>query len=151
MKDWQGVYTITFKTTDTGNLGAATNTFPFILNKAASKLSLGAGANYKQVGTRTGTYAYNLNFADVMKEPICDPAEGTETNPLIRGRIGFGEWMKRAVTASIYPDPKHPDAEHPEQLLTRYAVLNEMPTIRLWSRSRSPHRHRVSRPKSITS
>lgn len=98
-RTWQGTYTITLKGNETGLLAADGNKFPFSLGRSSVVVS--AGANIKTSADRTAVMSFVLNVADVLNSPPCAPDVAVAGHPFLRGRIGFGEWMRYALDAGL--------------------------------------------------
>jgi hypothetical protein len=98
-RTWQGTYTITLKGNETGSLAADGNKFPFDLARSAVVIS--AGANVKTSANRTAVMSFVLNVGDVLNSPPCAPDVAVAGHPFLRGRIGFGEWMRYALDAGL--------------------------------------------------
>ena len=92
---WQGQYTVTLKSNETGSTRALTNTFPFLPSK---KLTINAtvGGGETTTANRTGLMKFNLAFDSVKLEPVCAKVPTSSLHPFLTGRIGFEEWMDRA-------------------------------------------------------
>lgn len=96
---WQGQYTVTMKSNETGSARAATNTFPFLPSKNLS-INAVAGGGETTTANRTALMKFSLAFDDVQREPVCAEVRSSSRHPFIAGRIGFEEWMDRAFDAA---------------------------------------------------
>jgi hypothetical protein len=95
---WQGVYTVTLKSNETGSARSLNNTFPFLPAKNVSGTGI-IGAGETTTANRTALMKFSLKFDDVKQEPVCAKVHTTSLHPFITGRIGFAEWMDRAFDA----------------------------------------------------
>ncbi|MCS3452666.1 MULTISPECIES: hypothetical protein [Bradyrhizobium] len=95
---WQGVYTVTLKSNESGSAKSLNNTFPFFPAKSVSGTGI-IGAGETTTANRTALMKFSLQFDDVKRVPVCTKIQTATLHPFITGRIGFAEWMDRAFHA----------------------------------------------------
>lgn len=101
LKGWQGVYTVTLKSNETGSAKALSNTFPLVPSKNLA-VNVNAGAGVTTTANRTALMKFSLAFDRVAKEPVCFQAQTNSLHPFVTGYIGFEEWMNRALDAAEF-------------------------------------------------
>ena len=99
LKGWQGQYTVTLKSNETGSAKALTNTFPFLPSKKLT-INATAGGGETTTANRTALMKFNLAFDDVKQAPLCARVQTSSLHPFVTGRIGFQEWMDKAFDAA---------------------------------------------------
>lgn len=105
LKDWQASYIITMKANESGTLAADANKFPFALG--SSSVAVGAGGSAKGSTNRTALLKYDLDVSDIDTFQLkCKRT--TSGHPLLRGELGFAEWLDTALKASISNDDQKP-------------------------------------------
>lgn len=100
LRTWQGQYTVTLKGNETGGVKLASSTNPILLPRG-STLNLGVGGGGTTTANRIAILKFNLDFATVRDGPRCEPPPAYAAHPLLKGRIGFEEWMDRAFDGAL--------------------------------------------------
>ncbi len=100
LRTWQGQYTVTLKGNETGGVKISSSTSPILL-PARSTLNLGLGGGGATTANRIAILKFNLDFATVRDGPRCEPPTAYAAHPLLKGRIGFEEWMDRALDGAL--------------------------------------------------
>jgi hypothetical protein len=100
LRTWQGQYTVTLKGNETGGVKLASSTNPILLPRG-STLNLGVGGGGTTTANRIAILKFNLDFATVRDGPRCEPPPAYAAHPLLKGRIGFEDWMDRAFDGAL--------------------------------------------------
>jgi hypothetical protein len=103
--DWQGSYNITLKANEAGTLAADANKIPADIGR--SSVVVGFGADIKAAANRTAVLKYDLEVSDVKRD-ASSCAGSAVAHPLLRGDLGFREWLDTALKASVVEEGQDP-------------------------------------------
>lgn len=100
LKTWQGQYTITLKGNETGSAKIASTATPILIS-SRTNLNIGAGGGTTTTANRTALLKFTLDFSKVKRDGVCVRLAPASGHPMLTGKIGFKEWMERALAGAL--------------------------------------------------